>query len=349
VIKKKDQEYDESIVFSGGATPAGYLSDIVKLDLIHGEWQNVSKQNFQTRYEHGMCFDDKDNLMVFLGTGNEELKSQLFDGESWSKSELGISSRTISQCAQHESKTFIWSGGCASGIVTDSNALYIIENGLAKKENLSGEIPSARQEFAMCTGRNFLFIHGGLSSDGQKLNDLYKINLKTFRSKKCQIEDGSLTRAMHKMVIFENKIFLFGGLTENDSISDDLFKLTPIEGSNRFTKSRVEFETKPTPRIAFNFHIINLPIRKASTITRQTDIQTPGTDPQITPVDDWKVTIDSQNVTLPQTGPDGPSSEQPRQPIEPGSLESIPVLLIHGGCDSEGEFFNDIFVSCIPN
>ena len=111
---------------------------------------------------------------------------------------------------------------------------------------------------------NFLFIHGGLSSDGQKLNDLYKINLKSFRSKKCQIEnDGNLTRAMHKMVIFENNIFIFGGLTENDSISDDLFKLTPIEGSNRYTKSRIEFETKPTPRIAFNFHIINLPIRKS--------------------------------------------------------------------------------------
>ena len=41
---KKDEEYDESIVFSGGATPAGYLSDIVKLDLIHGEWQNISNQ-----------------------------------------------------------------------------------------------------------------------------------------------------------------------------------------------------------------------------------------------------------------------------------------------------------------
>ena len=166
------------------------------------------------------------------------------------------------------------------------------------------------------------------------MNDLYKINLKTFRSKKCQIEDGSLTRAMHKMVIFDNNIFLFGGLTETDSISDDLFKLSPIEGSNRFTKSKVEFETKPTPRIAFNFHIINLPIRKACKyntimhflssslnsvpVTHHNETQNQGTEPQITPVDDWKVTIDSQNVTLPQTGPDGPSSGQPRQPIEPG-------------------------------
>jgi len=351
VIKKDNVEYDESIVFSGGATPAGYLSDIVKLDLIHGEWQNLSNQNFQPRYEHGMCFDDKNNLMVFLGTGNEELKSQTLDGESWTKTrDLGIPARTVSQCAQHESRTFIWSGGCATGIVTDSNALYVIENGQTKKEKLSGEIPSARQEFAMCTDGNFLFIHGGLSSDGQKLNDLYKINLKTFRSKKCQIEnDGSLTRAMHKMVIFEKNIFLFGGLTENDSISDDLFKLTPVEGSNRFTKSRIDFETKPTPRIAFNFHIINLPIRKSSPIPREIDTENPGTEPQITPVDDWKVTIDSQNVTLPQTGPDGPSSGHSRQPIEPGTLESMPVLLIHGGCDSEGEFFNDIFVSCIPN
>ena len=101
------------------------------------------------------------------------------------------------------------------------------------------------------------------------MNDLYKINLKTFRSKKCQIEDGSLTRAMHKMVIFENNIFLFGGLTETDSISDELFKLCPVEGSNRFTKLKVEFETKPTPRIAFNFHIINLPIRKTCKYNKQ--------------------------------------------------------------------------------
>ena len=190
-------------------------------------------------------------------------------------------------------------------------------------------------EITIFSDGNFLFIHGGLSSDGQKLNDLYKINLKTFRSKKCQIEhDGNLTRAMHKMVIFENNIFIFGGLTETDSISDDLFKLKPIEGSNRYTKSRIEFETKPTPRIAFNFHIINLPIRKScefsrdptkrlllyylAPIPRETDTENPGTEPQITPVDDWKVTIDSQNVTLPQTGPDGPSTGQSRQPIEPG-------------------------------
>ena len=53
-------------------------------------------------------------------------------------------------------------------------------------------------------------------------------------------------------------------------------------------------------------------------MTRQNETQNQGTEPQITPVDDWKVTIDSQNVTLPQTGPDGPSSGQPRQPIEPG-------------------------------
>ena len=53
-------------------------------------------------------------------------------------------------------------------------------------------------------------------------------------------------------------------------------------------------------------------------VTPQTDAQNQGTEPQITPVDDWKVTIDSQNVTLPQTGPDGPSSGQPRPPIDPG-------------------------------
>ena len=96
------------------------------------------------------------------------------------------------------------------------------------------------------------------------MNDLYKINLRTFRSKRCQIQSDEsdsegLTRAMHKMVSYSNgndsNLFVFGGLTESDTISDDLFKLTPIEGTNKFKKSKVEFETKPTPRIAFNFHI----------------------------------------------------------------------------------------------
>ena len=133
--------------------PENALGDGPKNSRIRVKLHNFFLQDFQPRYEHGMCFDDKNNLMVFLGTGNEELKSQSLDGDSWTKTkDIEISARTVSQCAQHESKTFIWSGGCATGIVTDSNALYIIENGVAKKEKLSGEIPSARQEFAMCTG-----------------------------------------------------------------------------------------------------------------------------------------------------------------------------------------------------
>ena len=74
-----------------------------------------------------MCLDENNKLMVFLGTGNEELKSQSLDGHSWTKSDIGISCRTISQCPQQDSKTFVWSGGCSGGIVTDS-AIYIIEN-----------------------------------------------------------------------------------------------------------------------------------------------------------------------------------------------------------------------------
>ena len=136
-----------------GPSPELALAEIAQLKENRPKLHNFFLQDFQPRYEHGMCFDDKNNLMVFLGTGNEELKSQSLDGDSWTKTkDIEISARTVSQCAQHESKTFIWSGGCATGIVTDSNALYIIENGVAKKEKLSGEIPSARQEFAMCTG-----------------------------------------------------------------------------------------------------------------------------------------------------------------------------------------------------
>ena len=110
----------------------------------------------------------------------------------------------------------------------------------------------------------FLYIHGGLDESGSKLGDLYRINLKSFRSKKCQIEEP-LTRAMHKMVIKDDKLFIFGGLTESDMISDSLYQLTAIDDKpTRFTRKEIIFETKPTPRIAFSFHIIDLPIRKES-------------------------------------------------------------------------------------
>ena len=35
-------------------------------------------------------------------------------------------------------------------------------------------------------------------------------------------------------------------------------------------------------------------------------------------------------------------------PVDLNDLDSMPMLLIHGGCDSEGEFFNDVFVATIP-
>ena len=69
--------------------------------------------------------------------------------------------------------------------------------------------------------------------------------------------------------------------------------------------------------------------------------------PIIKPVDDWKVTIDGENVALPDTG-DSSTVQTNQTEVDPDNFDSMALLLIHGGCDSEGEFFNDVFVATIP-
>jgi len=340
LLETHSNGYHSSITLSGGATPAGFVNEINKLDLILGKWKSVPNESFQPRYEHAMCFDENKNMMVILGSSNEgSPPAQVLENNIWTKINLSISQRTVSQSTVINGKTFIWSGGSQSGVIVDS-AVYIIENGKVRKEKISGELPCPRQEFAMTADDKFLYVQGGLDESGSKLGDLYRINLKSFRSKKCQLEEP-LTRAMHKMVIKDDKLFIFGGLTESDIISDNLYQLTPVDDKpTRFTRKEIIFETKPTPRIAFNFNIIDLPIRKESKIIddKQSSLDN---SPKIEPIDDWKVTIDGENVKLNE-------ETEASENINPDDYTSIPVLFIYGGCDSEGEFFNDIFVSCIP-
>ena len=72
----------------------------------------------------------------------------------------------------------------------------------------------------MCADEGNLYIHGGINAAGVKLDDLYRINLASFRSKKLTIEGtaGDVTRAMHKMVVHDETLFLFGGLISGEQV-----------------------------------------------------------------------------------------------------------------------------------
>jgi hypothetical protein len=70
---------------------------------------------------------------------------------------------------------------------------------------------------------------------------------------------------MHKMVLVSNRIFIFGGLNDDNVVSDELWELSPTnENWTQFNARKCVFETKPTPRLAFNFHVLNLPIAPKS-------------------------------------------------------------------------------------
>jgi len=95
---------------------------------------------------------------------------------------------------------------------------------------------------------------------------------------------------MHKMVQFNSDLYIFGGLTDTEEVSDELFRLR-VKSDNSLTYSAqiIPFETKPTPRLAFNFEIINMPVKssRASEATIPTNMPQSDT-PIITPIDDWK-------------------------------------------------------------
>lgn len=238
-------------------------------------------------------------------------------------------------------QTYIWSGGSPKGPISDIN-VYVIENDSVKREKISGELPPPLQEFAMCADDTYLYLHGGMSNDG-KTNDLYRVNRRTFRSKRCQIKGDLSARAMHKMVQFNQDLYLFGGLLENDEVCDQLYRLRPAANTSTYTVERIDFETRPTPRLAFNFSIVNMPVKSRLPDSTAPVDSNPSDDPVITPIDDWKVTIDGQNIPIDDLHVSNTDD------IDYSSYHPVPLLFIHGGCDAQGEFFNDIYVSTIPN
>ena len=178
-------------------------------------------------------------------------------------------------------------------------------------------------------------------------SDLYKINRKTFRSKRCQISGPLGARAMHKMVSFDNKLYVFGGLMQNETVSDELFIIKKTENGH-YLSENTKFENKPTPRLGFNFTVLDLPVKKSDSnnLTRDGQEKLNPEGPIIQAIDDWKVTIDGQN----RENPVEPQKPQiPEHSIDRSEYESIPVLFIFGGCDAQGEFFNDLYISTIPD
>ena len=49
LVQKGDRSFDESLVISGGATPAGFINQVTKLDLVKGEWVQLSTSGFEPR------------------------------------------------------------------------------------------------------------------------------------------------------------------------------------------------------------------------------------------------------------------------------------------------------------
>ena len=88
---------------------------------------------------------------------------------------------------------------------------------------------------------------------------------------------------MHKMVLVDERIFLFGGLNEENIVSDELWELSPTnEHWTQFKARKIVFETKPTPRLAFNFHVLNLLIAPKTSQNSEQPTNQPGMKNQYT-------------------------------------------------------------------
>ena len=48
-MKANERNYDEAVVFSGGATPAGFINQVTKLDMVKGEWVQMGTSGFEPR------------------------------------------------------------------------------------------------------------------------------------------------------------------------------------------------------------------------------------------------------------------------------------------------------------
>ncbi|CAG9331517.1 unnamed protein product [Blepharisma stoltei] len=133
-------------------------------------------------------------------------------------------------------------GGFAEGV--RSNTVYILNLSTQKwKRAQTDEEPSPRSNHSSVVYNHCLYIFGGSDDEGEKLCDLWKLDLRTYHWEKIighgQIPTG---RSGHSAIVFKDDMVIFGGMRDITKETNDMFSFDFL--TNTWTMFQFEFQIK---------------------------------------------------------------------------------------------------------
>ncbi|KAL9648567.1 hypothetical protein ABK040_012226 [Willaertia magna] len=184
----------------------------------------------------------KDNELTFTNELFEiEMSNQ---SESWNKIIMNnhniVKERNFHSSVIYENELILF-GGKSNGYFNDMYSLNLIEKDEWKKieynnNKMTSDIPTPRFGQTMCVYNDCLYLFGGFTNQSEVSNELFQFNLKKKTWKLLKFTNKAMIsgRYYHTMNVIDNKIYIFGGLGESNSILDDIvmFDLLSVDSNN---------------------------------------------------------------------------------------------------------------------
>jgi len=356
------------IYIVGGANPNALFEEIYKFDMKKFVWKKLKPDGMITRYEH-CAVNFKENskkIFIFGGTNqdNNLNSTQVFNTETLKCEAVECEGqtplpRTCHGAAKDGDKIYLWGGGHQQSEPVQDLLLHILDAQTHRWSNhtLKNDIPTPRQGHILEFINNKLYLHGGMS--GSTLyGDLFCIDLSNNSCKKLQpTGDVPTKRAAHSSCSYKQHLYVFGGLT-SQGVSSDLYKYNTT--LNKWTLMHFDCPP-PASRLSHSLFVAN--------IACCNDVSPHQTISANQNIEDLNIQQTSQNsrdtnganiinVDLFQ------ASNQLSDQLQTVQLESeseglnyekeeeknhfvCPVVMVFGGMDTSGNFYNDLMLTKI--
>lgn len=162
--------------------------------------------------------------------------------------------RVLSKMFQHDKKIYLVGGSdydeYFNDVHTCSNNLNTLKwNKLKIKEG-----PMERDFYTSVLYKDYLYVFGGCYlTNNHTFGDFWRLNLIELKWEKLNDVNGPIDRCAHGMVAFDDKLYVFGGYS-NEKLLNDFYEYN-IE-QNEWRKIEESYNT-PTKRSDFAYGVLN--------------------------------------------------------------------------------------------
>ncbi|GCB70034.1 hypothetical protein scyTo_0012540 [Scyliorhinus torazame] len=332
------------VIIVGGANPNGSFSDAHILNLDKHEWDIPEWKGLLPRYEHSsfVPVGRPGDLWLFGGADESANRNCVqvlnFETGVWRSPAVNGTPPTPRTC--HGSAAaigdclYVFGGGDKGAEPVQDTQLHVFDKATLSwsQQSTEGKPPASRHGHVMVAIGSKLFIHGGLAGKFF-FNDMYfidtaAVNMKWKKVKiKGDIPGGC---AAHSAFSHGKYIFIFGGMDATGALNT-MYKYH-IE-TNYWT--RLEFDSSlPPGRLDHAMCVIPWKIREyeSSSPASSNGLSAKG---------------NTHKESKKQSGNDGNFTQQNCSVVQNQTKNIVNLCLIFGGMDTQGEVYNDCFVTLI--